>query len=437
MSTLLGRRREEFARFVWDHGVDAFQAKFDARARLTDREIAFLLDLLSVPHLHSLGTLVDALDGALFAEPDRLRLLLQLVGLTRNKIVQDLKAFSRSTGTRFSVSSARSIFNHRDGRRHGVEYLARQLLRVFGAARGDLNAACLEVANQATWPGYIRQERAKRMGHEAESRVAALLKDCGLAFEPVGKAENPMCPDATIGGVSYDLVSPSVDNALLRVKSTVHSSNIGQYGQSKDHLEMREAKRAIAGEGVAGVTLLAFIDGVGFESNRAGLSGVLTTADEFCQFRTIWKAAVVASAKAGRRVTVALPGSGRVVRGVCPAVRGRPRPGGGRDRGRPGLDGGRRRVRQEALNNVPSPFAARAKWLLRVPLLPGVIVEPCSTSRLRQSGTAHGSSIRRRISGRKSGLISAPIPRRPITRQTFRVVPEPTNGSSTRSPGSV
>jgi hypothetical protein len=34
-------------------------------------------------------------------------------------------------------------------------------------------------------------------------------------------------------------------------------------------------------------------DGLGFRSNRAGLEGVLSTADEFCQFRTIWKAVVV------------------------------------------------------------------------------------------------------------------------------------------------
>ena len=297
---------------MWNHGIDAFQAKFDTRAKLTEAETAFLTTLLGGGHLDSLPKLVARLDSCLAAEPERLHLLLQVVGLTRNKIVQDLKAFARGTGIKFSLSSPRSIFNHGVGRGHGLEYLGRQVLRVFGPVKDRLDGpcllACLEVANQVSWPGYIRQERAKRMGHEAEGRVAKLLKDCGLAFAPAEKAENPLCPDERIGGISYDLVTPSAAEALLRVKSTVHSSNIGQYGQSKDHLEVQAAKRAIAKEGVGGVTLLAFIDGVGFESNRQGLDGVLQTADEFCQFRTIWKAAVLAASKVGRNLTVALPG---------------------------------------------------------------------------------------------------------------------------------
>ena len=307
MSSLTQERRAEFARFVWNHGVDALQAKFDARAKLTDGEEAFLLDLLSAEHLDTLANVIARLDAALAENPERLSLLLHLVGLTRNKIVQDLKAFSRSTGTRFAVSSATSILNHRVGRAHGLEYLARQVLRVFGPAKGKVTPALLEAVTQATWPGYIRQERAKRMGHEAESRVAKLLKDYGLPFAPRQKAENPLCPDEKIGGISYDLVSPSTTKPLLRIKSTVHSSNIGQYGQSKDHLEIMAAKRAIKAEGANHVTLLAFIDGVGFESNSAGLNGVLANADEFCQFRTIWKAAVIAAAKSRRSLVVALP----------------------------------------------------------------------------------------------------------------------------------
>ena len=307
MNKLVEQRRAEFTRFVWNHGVDVFQAKFDKKAKLDDAEESFLLDLLAKEHLGSLPEVIARLDAGLRDDPDHLRLLMQLVGLTRNKIVQDLKAFSRSTGEKFSTSTAKSILNHKVGRIYGLEYLGRQVLRVFGPAKGAITPQLLEAVNQATWPGYIRQERAKRMGHEAEGRVATLLKDCKLDFAPEDKAENPLCGDLKIGGISYDLVSPSAEKPSLRIKSTVHSSNIGQYGQSKDDLEVREAKRSIAEQAASGVTLLAFIDGVGFESNSAGLNGVLGNADEFCQFRTIWKAAVIAASKVRRSLTVALP----------------------------------------------------------------------------------------------------------------------------------
>ena len=46
--------------------------------------------------------------------------------------------------------------------------------------------------------------------------------------------------------------------------------------------------------------LLALIDGVGFNSNRAGLDGVLTNADEFCQFSTLWKAVLIAATRLHR-----------------------------------------------------------------------------------------------------------------------------------------
>jgi len=53
--------------------------------------------------------------------------------------------------------------------------------------------------------------------------------------------------------------------------------------------------------------LLAFIDGVGFESNRAGLDGVLEKSDEFCQFKTIWKAIMMSAATLDRRFEFSLP----------------------------------------------------------------------------------------------------------------------------------
>jgi len=81
------------------------------------------------------------------------------------------------------------------------------------------------------------------------------------------------------------------------VKATVHTSNIGQYGESKDHLEIISGQRVLNKMFAPPKKpkLLALIDGLGFRSNRAGLEGVLDKADEFCQFRTIWKAIVIAN----------------------------------------------------------------------------------------------------------------------------------------------
>ncbi len=307
-SDTLAERRAEFHTFVWNHGADAFQAKFDIRAKLTDAELSLLLEILAPKHMKSMDALSAAVGSCVNSDSTCLHLLLQLTGLTRNKIIQDLKAYARSTTTVISLSSPRAIFNSAKGTQLASEYLARQLFRTFGAS-GPVTRELLEAVNQATWPGYVRQERAKRMGHEAEYRIACLFRDCKLPFEPVEKAVNPLCKDIQIGNVSYDLVSPSARSASLRIKSTVHTANLGQYGESKDALEIREAAETIARENAAGasITLLGFIDGVGFESNRAGLDGVLEHADEFCQFRTIWKAAAIAAHKIDRSLRVAVP----------------------------------------------------------------------------------------------------------------------------------
>jgi hypothetical protein len=154
--------------------------------------------------------------------------------------------------------------------------------------------------NQATWSGYIRQERAKRSGHEAEYRLATLMASLRIPFTPSEKAENPLCRDVQLNGISFDLVIPDDRVPALVFKATVHTANIGQYGESKDHLEIDEARRWLDELSPERRPLLmAFIDGVGFRSNSAGLNGVLTKSDEFCQFRTIWKAVVVAGAKSG------------------------------------------------------------------------------------------------------------------------------------------
>jgi len=301
-------RRREFQDFVWNHTEDAFQAKFDRCACLTSAELRAIKRLLTPRNLADLDRLTMEVKRAVDQNRSLVKKLLQLVGLTRNKILQDVKAVVRQDRLRVSTSTPEAIFNTDVGATLGACYLARQLQRVFSSAAVRIEDALLETVNQATWPGYIRQERAKRMGHEAEFRLACLLKDCGLPFAPQEKAENPLCRDVTVGEMSYDLVSPSSERALMRILSTVHTANIGQYGESKDDLEIRKAIAAMERAGDRKqATLVAFLDGVGFESNRAGLDGVLSRADEFCQFRTIWKAVVIAAACSKRSATVALP----------------------------------------------------------------------------------------------------------------------------------
>jgi hypothetical protein len=160
----------------------------------------------------------------------------------------------------------------------------------------DCVVGAIEAVNQATYPGFIRQERAKRQGHEAESRLANLLASCNIPFEPEEKATNPLCRDATVSGVSFDIVIPSAEKPLVCFKATVHTANIGQYGESKDHLEVAEAIDVLTRDfSSSRPTLVAFIDGVGFKSNSAGLNGIIEKSDEFCQFRTIWKAVMISA----------------------------------------------------------------------------------------------------------------------------------------------
>lgn len=300
----VNERLQEFKDFVWNHAEDAFQAKFDTCADFDEADIEILLKILDTELFEDISKLATTIRTAIKKDPRVLRQLLQIVGLTRNKIIQDIKAYARANKVNVSLSSPERLFNTVKGATLGSEYLARQVVRVFGGAY-HINEDMLQAINQATWPGYIRQERAKRMGHEAEYRLACVLRDINLPFEPLMKAENPLCPDILIDGMSYDLISPSESKPLMRVVSTVHTANIGQYGESKDDLEIRKALKAIGSD--SRVTLLAFIDGVGFESNRAGLQGVLSNAHEFCQFRTIWKAAAIAARKSRLDIEIALP----------------------------------------------------------------------------------------------------------------------------------
>lgn len=307
MSTL-DERRGEFKQFVWNHAIDEFQVKYDECPPLPQPLIDWLRALLTPKNLADATAMAAAISTAVQAKPEYLLRLLQVLGLTRNKIITDLKPTIRSQNLKVATSKPAALFRSSEGAKLASEYLAPKVMAVFHGFSETPSTDCLRALNQATWPGYIRQQRAKESGHEAERRIALLLFECGLPFEPEEKLENPKCGDVLIDKISYDIVCPNEESALMRVKSTVHTSNIGQYGESKDDLEIREARQSIDGDpDHESITLVAMIDGVGFESNTAGLNGVLQTADEFCQFRTIWKIAAIAAAKVGRPVTVALP----------------------------------------------------------------------------------------------------------------------------------
>lgn len=303
-------KETEFFTNVWDHAADEFQTSFDERRPLSAKELAATRTIITalskgLPDA-TLGNLIRPL---LQENEDFFALLLQLTGLTRNKILQDLKAGAGKKRKSLSLSSHRSIIECDDTWAYALPYILKNIRRVFTPLfQNDGVDGGLEALNQATWPGFIRQERAKRSGHEAEHRIALLLLKCGIPFEPEEKADNPLCRDVQINDVSFDIVVPSASAPLLCVKSTVHTANIGQYGESKDHLEVAEAREMIDDnfKGSRKPTLVGFIDGIGFESNRAGLVGVLEKADEFCQYRTIWKLIVIAAARLGKRCSLVL-----------------------------------------------------------------------------------------------------------------------------------
>lgn len=292
-------REKEFNANVWDHSRDSFQTEFDLCPDLTPDEVKLLERLVELVREEAPDAVISKeLRNAIRKNGLRvLEMVLQLIGLTRNKILQDLKASHSAVRGSLRLTNHEALINHDNTWTTAAgPYLAVRLRRVLGPLGKGGRDAAFQALAQATWPGYIRQERAKRSGHEAEHRGALLLHKCNVPFEPEEKVENPLCRDVQINGVSFDLVVPNTSKPLVCVKATVHTANIGQYGESKDALEMDEARRMIDANFKAGSKpiLVGLVDGVGFESNRAGLRGVLEKSDEFCQFKTIWKLAVIA-----------------------------------------------------------------------------------------------------------------------------------------------
>lgn len=247
--------------------------------------------------------LAESIKIILSIDFSKMFILLQILGLTRNKILTDARAAKTP-----NVPSSSEDLPFSGAWRFAGPYLALRARRVLGTLSVPANHA-LEALNQATYPGYIRQERAKRQGHEAEGRLARLLLSFGLNFSPKQKANNPLTSDIRINNISFDLVMPDALRPTVLVKSTVQTANIGQFGESKGGLEIEEAKRMIVEKFDYKPVLLALVDGIGFKSNSSGLNAILATADEFCQFRTIWKAVILSAASERKRVRLFLPGA--------------------------------------------------------------------------------------------------------------------------------
>lgn len=308
----LAFRRSEFDGHVWNHSADPFQASFDYRRPLSPHELAALRDVVSgVGSGASDDDICQLLSARAAENQEIVFIFLQLAGLTRNKILTDLRAVTAAS--RIPIPSNPALLPmRREAWRLAGPYLVKWLRGVFEPLATvdprELDSV-LEALNQATWPGWIRQERAKRQGHEAEHRLAVLFTELELPFAPRDKADNPLGPDVRIHGISFDLVVPSTSNVRLCVKSTVQTANIGQFGESKGALEVQQASEMLNSRFSASdrPLLLAMVDGVGFRSNRAGLDGILDLSDEFCQFSTVWKAAVLAARTVAVELQVYLP----------------------------------------------------------------------------------------------------------------------------------
>ena len=310
--SLVTQRRAEFDAHVWNHADDLFQSSFDLRSPLEEHTLERLGDLSDVMRSGGSDDVVaDLLWRQTQPDPDFLLVVIQLVGLTRNKPLTDLKVPLKEHGVA-TPSDVRKFAERKEAWEFAGPYFAMRLRTVLttliGLRREELNAS-FEALNQSTWPGYIRQERAKRSGGYAEQRFAIVLRSLGIPFVPEGKADSGLTADVTIAGESFDLAIPNASRPGLCVISMLHSSNIGQYGESK----AGDAQRAKAALGTLPNTPVLGIlaDGVGFHSNTAGLNGLLTHADEFFQLSTLWKGAVLAASVTGRRLTAMIPDAGQ------------------------------------------------------------------------------------------------------------------------------
>ena len=309
--------KKEFFDHVWDHTNDEFLKSFENSKPLTETEKESLKKIICVLRENNEEEASKQISIILKSQPTENNIILrilQLTGSTRNKIITDFRSMLQQQGIK--VPGHPSVLTSNPKILPFVtKYVIDNMRRVFADIvdtdseiddeKLELVLDCLE---KATWSGWIRQERAKRSGHYAEYRLAYVLNQIGISFEPRKKLENPLSGDVQFRGISYDIVVPDLAEPKLVFKSTIHTANIGQFGESKDALEVTEAKENLSRMSEAERPILcALIDGIGLRSNIQGLEGVLSSAEEFCQFETLWKVIVISASVLNKKVVLYLP----------------------------------------------------------------------------------------------------------------------------------
>jgi len=290
----LTRFRELFFKYVWDHTEDDFYSSFDfppERAERIVEKVKILMENIEAPGDELIGLLTCLVSHENRPDIEFLSFVVQIAGYTQNKILSDLRAKGHKAPSTFeSLIGGKELKLHPSWKVAAAMLISKLVPILKNLSSQDISHR-LRALDLATYPGFIRQQRAKYVGHYAEKKLAELLDELGIPFAPYEKKVNPLTRDVTLKGQSFDLVIPSETDPKIAVKSTVHTANTGQYGESKDKLEIKEAKEALKD---TGVILVALADGVGFRSNADALNGLFEYSDEVVQFATLWKVPAMA-----------------------------------------------------------------------------------------------------------------------------------------------
>ena len=221
-----------------------------------------------------------------------LRLLLRiLAGLTQNKVVQDVRRLGQTERALTCSSQLRRTNLAERDRRAGGLGLPDPPLRVPSAClptrRGTCSEPLLESVDEATWPGYVRQEHAEARWGTKPSRHVAV--PCWATAAPRLGAEERREPALAVdlqssGGMSYDLrARPSPEKGT-------HTASDHHYSPRSNIISRLQIKRQSGIHKAMGPPMTTA--GTGMESrsphsstawlqsNTAGLTGVLTNADE-------------------------------------------------------------------------------------------------------------------------------------------------------------
>ena len=103
MPESLEQKTAEFEQHLWDHTTDPFQMAFDRRAPFTGEEAAFLSDIVAMICERQNDTAMsNFIRERVRAESELIHPVLQVAGLTRNKMLVDLKAGTRGGDVRIS-----------------------------------------------------------------------------------------------------------------------------------------------------------------------------------------------------------------------------------------------------------------------------------------------------------------------------------------------